>query len=143
MTSGSGLPPAHGTEEQGIEELFIRIYNELGISADNQLSNTNSKPEAREAVRKRVLEAIKAKAEKGDAEAQLFLGISYLDSELGEFLGVKNWAEAEKWFRKAADQGSVLAKDALGNMLREWWPQLSEGPCGSNQVVSDGCRRGR
>jgi len=73
------LAPTQVTVEQGIKELFARIYNELGISADNQLSNTNSKPEVRDAVRKRFLEAIKAKAEKGDAEAQLWLGICYLD----------------------------------------------------------------
>ncbi len=125
------LPPTQGTEEQGIKELFVRIYNKLGISADNQLSNTNSKPEAREAVRKRFVEALKAEADKGDAEAQLFLGLCCLDldSEGDESLeknwGVKkNWAEAEKWFRKAADQGNAGAKNTLGMIYENGGPNF-------------------
>jgi TPR repeat protein len=50
-------------------------------------------------------EDTKAKAQKGDANAQFTLGWMYLDGR-----GVsKDSAEALKWYRKAAEQGSGAA----------------------------------
>jgi TPR repeat protein len=120
----AGLPPAQGTEEQGMQELLIRIANELGVSPHNLLGNTNSKPEAKEAMRKRFVEALKAKADKGDAEAQLFLGGEYGYFGGGDGIVEENWAEGEKWLRKAADQGSLFAKDALGLMYENGGPNF-------------------
>ena len=55
-------------------------------------------------------EETKAKAEKGDAEAQFKLGVAY---DIGK--GVpKDEAEAVKWYRKAADQGNVGGQFGLG-----------------------------
>ena len=55
-------------------------------------------------------EAIKARAETGDAEAQVSLGFIYGDGE-----GVaENDQEAVKWFRLAAEQGNVLSQNLLG-----------------------------
>ena len=53
---------------------------------------------------------IKAKAEKGDADAETKLGIYYFNG-----IGVTNdFTEATKWFRKAADQGFAHAQGELG-----------------------------
>ena len=55
-------------------------------------------------------EAIKAKADKGDSEAQLSLASSYASGN-----GVaKDPAKAVKWLRKAAEQGSARAQCLLG-----------------------------
>jgi len=56
------------------------------------------------------LTEIKTKAEKGDATAQLHLGLMY-----GTGDGVqKNQVEAAKWYRKSADQGYAPAQYILG-----------------------------
>lgn len=58
------------------------------------------------------LEKIRAKAEQGDADAQILLGSAYYNGE-----GVvKNKAEAIKWFRKAAEQGNAAAQSQLGDL---------------------------
>jgi uncharacterized protein len=63
-----------------------------------------------EAVRKR-FEEIKAKAEKGEAEAQCNLGSCYYSGE-----GVaRDAAEAVKWYRKAAEQGHAAGQYYLGS----------------------------
>ena len=57
-------------------------------------------------------EEIKAKAEKGDAEAQCNLAQCY---DGGISVGITNdFHEAVKWYRKAADQGHVDAQYNLG-----------------------------
>lgn len=55
-------------------------------------------------------EGYKAKAEKGDANAQCILGYCY-DSGIGV---AKDEVEAVKWYRKAADQGNAQAQSNLG-----------------------------
>ena len=62
-----------------------------------------------DALRRLFLE-YKAKAEKGDAEAQHNLGVSYANGEGVE----KDYAEAEKWYRKAAEQNFAKAQHNLG-----------------------------
>ena len=58
------------------------------------------------------LEGIRAKAESGDAQAQMKLGSIYARGQ-----GVKqSYAEAAKWYRKAADQGHARAQTALGEL---------------------------
>ncbi len=53
---------------------------------------------------------LRAKAEKGDADAQFNLGFTYAQGA-----GVtKDDAEAVKWYRKAADQGDASAQFILG-----------------------------
>ena len=60
-------------------------------------------------------EELKAQAEKGDATAQNKVAIRY---RLG-FPGViQDDAEAEKWFRKSADQGNAEGQDGLGFCYR-------------------------
>ena len=62
-----------------------------------------------EALRKQFLED-KAKAEKGDAEAQYNLGHCYYNGEGVE----KDFAQAAKWYRKAAEQNHASAQNNLG-----------------------------
>ena len=57
-------------------------------------------------------EATKKAAERGDANAQFFLGDMY-DNGRGVS---ENDAEAVKWYRKAADQGLAEAQLLLGGM---------------------------
>ncbi len=59
--------------------------------------------------------ALKAKAERGDANAQCSLGAIY---EAGA--GVpKDYAQAATWFRKCADQGSGVAQAVLGYLYEK------------------------
>jgi uncharacterized protein len=58
------------------------------------------------------LEGTRAKAERGDAEAQKNLGSIYAKGQ-----GVKqSYAEAAKWYRQAADQGHAAPQAALGEL---------------------------
>jgi hypothetical protein len=58
------------------------------------------------------IDALRARAEAGDAEAQFNLGTVYADGE-----GVPQAdAEAARWFRLAADQGHANAQTNLGIM---------------------------
>jgi len=58
------------------------------------------------------VEAVKAKADTGDAEAQKTLGECYSNGQ-----GVKqDYAQAAQWYRKAADQGNAAAQAALGEL---------------------------
>ena len=79
----------------------------------------------------------KVLANKGDAEAQNRLGIMY---KYGKGV-VQDTAEANKWFRKAADQGDIIAqynmlpqpKDRGYNLT---WTKVSTiGPDGSGPIV--------
>lgn len=56
-----------------------------------------------------------AKAQLGDADAQMWLGAAY---EQGWF-GNANFTEALKWFRKSAEQGNPDAQNSLGQMYED------------------------
>ena len=61
------------------------------------------------------LEALRAAAEQGDAEAQSTLGLIYSGGE-----GVpQDYVEALRWLRLAAEQGDVRAQFSLGFMFSE------------------------
>ena len=63
----------------------------------------------------RKLDKIIRKAEAGDPEAQHRLGFTYAEGN-----GVpQNYAEAAKWYRKAAEQGHGTAQLNLGHLLAE------------------------
>ena len=58
------------------------------------------------------IDAVRTKAEAGDAQAQRDLGRMYARGQ-----GVpESYAEAAKWYRKAADQGNAEAQAALGEL---------------------------
>jgi TPR repeat protein len=56
------------------------------------------------------IEEVKAKAQAGDAESEVELGLRYLDGKDVP----KNQVEAVKWFRKAAEQNFAAAQNRLG-----------------------------
>lgn len=77
----------------------------------------------------------KARAEAGEAQAQLALGHAYDDGN-----GVQqNDQLAAKWYRKAGEQGSPEAQDILGTMYRMGRGGRSQQGRGSF-IVSKGCR---
>ena len=59
---------------------------------------------------KKAVETTRSFADKGDAEAQYWMG-QYYSSGTGFN---KDWSEAVKWFRKAEEQGHVFARRYLG-----------------------------
>jgi len=61
---------------------------------------------------KKKFEVVKAKAEKGNKDAQTLLGL-YYDEGQGVLEDDK---EAVKWYRKAAEQGNTMAQNKLGLM---------------------------
>ncbi len=86
---------------------LTRLLSVLGLAL--MLSGLTLDAQPSEAERKEFL-GLKAKAEKGDAEAQRNLGWMYAKGQ-----GVaKDEAEAVTWYRKAADQGSANAQLNLG-----------------------------
>lgn len=73
---------------------------------------------------------LRGKANAGDAEAQFYCGLHHFDTEYlwRKERGIDDAtsAEAEKWFRLAAEQGSPVAQSNLGLMYKYGWgvPEL-------------------
>ena len=65
---------------------------------------------------RKLLADTRAKAEKGDAQSQWALGNAF---EIGFLNVAKNYVEAAKWYRKAAEQGFVMAQYDLGVCYRD------------------------
>jgi TPR repeat protein len=80
--------------------LFVSMF--LGHSARAQKPTPVTDP---------ALQELMAKAEKGDPEAQVALGLKYY--------GLRNYAEAVEWYRKAADQGNAKGQFKLGTMYED------------------------
>src|SRR6266581_3983356 len=66
----------------------------------------------------KLMETIKAAAEKGDPGKQYALGGIYFSGEHGV---AQNYAKAVYWFRKAAEQGSAEAQSQLGFCYNNGW----------------------
>ena len=95
-------------------------------------------------------EEIKAKAEKGDSEAQFRLGNYY-----GGYSDLKRNIDSEqafKWFQKAADQGLAKAQNSLGmcyffgvgigkdrNEAVKWYRNASDQGLAQSQLVLGTC----
>ncbi len=80
----------------------------------SQPVETSTDSPARPALSSAELEALKSKAEGGDAGAQIRLGWVYQEGD-----GVKrDMKAAVKWFQKAADQNNPAALAALGEMYQ-------------------------
>jgi TPR repeat protein len=63
------------------------------------------------------LELFRSAAEQGDAEAQVWVGLIYLNG-----WGVKkNYAEALTWLQKSAAQGFASAQGRIGSMYKRGW----------------------
>jgi len=86
------------------------------------------------------IDALLAKAEQGDAEAQFNLGNIYTDVDRSVSMGVTiNLVKAAKWFRMSASQGHARAQNALGEAYAygygvpqnpaeavKWWRKAAE-----------------
>jgi TPR repeat protein len=75
---------------------------------------------------KTAYQLIKPRAEEGDAAAQFFLGFMYDEGQ-----GVpQDYAEAAKWYRRAAIQGNKAAQHNLGLMdhaeAEKWYRRAAE-----------------
>ena len=81
------------------------------------------------------MEELKTKAEQGNADAQVDLGLRYEDGRAV----IRDYAEAVKWYRKAAEQGTANAMVHLGYMYAQglgvtkdydeamkWWLKAAE-----------------
>jgi len=81
----------------------------LGVAAAQQ--STNNSPAATNSVINSAIEQIKAKAEKGDVEAEGVLGWDYLYGDGGV---TQNIEQGVKWTRKAAEGGDAISQHNLG-----------------------------
>jgi hypothetical protein len=92
----------------GIVAACIMLVLFVAVSIAPRLA-TATKPEVSETPD---VEGTKAKAERGDADAQKNLGKIYAKGQ-----GVtQDYAQAAKWYRQAADQGHAGAQAALGEL---------------------------
>lgn len=60
------------------------------------------------------VDALRAKADQGNPMAELMLGAMYYEGEGGS----RDYAEAARWWRKAADQANEKALATLGQTSR-------------------------
>ncbi len=65
---------------------------------------------------RKLFEETKTKAENGDVNAQRDLGLEYEVGKAGGNYVAQDFAEAMKWYRKSADQGSAIAQLMLAQM---------------------------
>ena len=79
------------------------------VRSVNRFFHRRSSPGTQESA----LAAVQAKADGGDADAQFSLGLHH-SSAVGEAL---DFAQAARWYRKAADQDHPLAQYNLGVMF--------------------------
>jgi TPR repeat protein len=97
------------------------FYLVLGIATAGRQASTQT-PQSQSSQQQSVnpelsaaeVSKLQAKAQEGDAVAQVNLGKAYED---GNGLS-KNDELAAKWYRKAADQGNAVAQSRLGIMYR-------------------------
>jgi TPR repeat protein len=80
---------------------FLLFVFCAGVQLHAQQTNADSK----------LFEETKAKAEKGDADAQATLGLDYFSGLHGI---PQDYTKAANWFRKAAEQGNAVAEFYLG-----------------------------
>ena len=84
------------------------------LSGDREYLSPFARDPAELAAEKKEFETTKAKAEKGDVNAQYHLAMLYDFGRGTE----KNGTEAARWCRKAAEQGLAEAQFSLGQTLR-------------------------
>jgi hypothetical protein len=84
----------------------------LGFVLVNSIARRNATIAKPQLVETPKLEEVRPKAEAGEAEAQMKLGVVYAKG-----LGVaQDYKQAAQWYRKAAEQGHPAAQTALGEL---------------------------
>ena len=96
--------------EVGISSAMKALFATLALTFGLLCASGSAKAKKDDAPDPKKFEEYKAKAVKGDAEAQTRLGVCYATG-----IGVeKDAAEAVRWFRKAAEQGIAQAQYNFG-----------------------------
>jgi TPR repeat protein len=110
------------TDKEKDRQLFLDFVKGVRFVpiSDMQARPLDEWPNAQEA-----FERIRARAEKGDAFAQLVMGTGYL---FGSRSTARDHVAARFWFRKAADQGDRQAQRFLGMMLEKGWGGTQDLP---------------
>ena len=85
--------------------VWLLMFLMLGVAAAQQTNSMSS------VTNNEAIADLRAKAESGDAQSQYELGVAFDFGRLG--VG-KDYAEAVKWFREAAEQNNAAAQDNLG-----------------------------
>ena len=107
---------AENTGKQGLIDAvkFYQLAADKGhAAARRSLGYMYSQGLGTEPDKKKAIELYRLAAAQGDAVAQWYLGFHYYNPERGDGL-TRNYQEAEKWVRKAADQGLAAAQNAIG-----------------------------
>lgn len=90
--------------------IFVYHPGAHGVSAANSKVNVAAALPARHAAPSRApLDRLSALAEKGDARAELLVGLKYLDHDD---------AAAARWLERAAGHGNAVAQNALGSLYQ-------------------------
>ena len=90
--------------------------DENGMATQTNTNKVNApEPKPKKSYREMSIGELRAKAEQGDAKAQVVLGANYAE---GNGVSQSN-TEAVKWFRKSAEQGLAEAQFALGGCYLE------------------------
>jgi TPR repeat protein len=131
--AGAGAPPAATSEKQtgrrtlrragigvAVLALILAIWAAVSGKRPDNAIQTKTPTIAESEVKatekdKRNFEILRSRAENGDAEAQLNLGLMYADGE-----GVlQDFAKAFEWFQRAAAQGNAEAQEGLAIMYAD------------------------
>jgi len=96
-------------------QMFLDFLNQVRFVP---ISDMRERPVEVSPTSRQAFEQFRARAEKGEAFAQMVMGTGYL---LGSKSTARDHVAARFWFRKAADQGDIHAQRLLGMMLEQGW----------------------
>jgi len=103
------------TDKEKDRQLFLDFLNGVRFVP---ISDMHVRPLEVSPTPRQAFEQIRARAEKGEAFAQLAMGTGYL---FGSKSTARDHVAARFWFRKAADQGDRQAQRFLGMMFEQGW----------------------
>ena len=109
LASLNRMTPSKGTPAT---ETTVTTLDGVRVVITKKGNVTNVETVGKPPAEVKVIQDLKAKAVKGDRDAQRDLAMAY-----GEGEGVaQDYTEAAKWFRKAAEQGDTISQYATGSM---------------------------
>jgi len=107
-------PGGHDSVDTSIEHLNDTTPTETPVEDQNDSTPTETPTETPTDYSKLLLTVLRSKAKAGDPEAQNELGDKYYNGNVVP----EDYAEAVKWYRKAAEQGCADAQNNLGFMYK-------------------------
>ena len=109
LASLNRMTPSKGTPAT---ETTVTTLDGVRVVITKKGNVTNVETVGKPPAEVKAIQDLKAKAVKGDRDAQRDLAMAY-----GEGEGVaQDYTEAAKWFRKAAEQGDTISQYATGSM---------------------------